>query len=220
MKKYVFIVTTLITMLTICLAFTNISNAGGVGCTIEVTTSNTSLNPGDEFTVTVRMKNVTVTQGIEAIGLTNLDYNSNAFEIVGSELNTAKWKWNSEDVHNKVITVSGQGETTDQVVGTITFRVKANASAGSYTIKSVGAYTKPVEAQVNQEFQNQIEVPLTIKSAVVPPVTQTPVTPAPVTPTPVTPAPVTPTPVTPTPVTPTPVTPTTVTPTTATPTTA
>ena len=139
MKKYVFMIITIITVLAICLSFTNVSNAGGVGCTIEVTTSNSSLKPGDEFTVTVKMKDVTVTQGIEALGLTSLDYNSNVFEIVGSELNTAKWKWNNNDVHNKVITVSGQGETSNQVVGTITFRVKENAAAGNYTIKSVFA---------------------------------------------------------------------------------
>lgn len=176
MKKYLFIVITIIAVLVLCLAFTNISNAGGIGCSIGIKTSSDSLKPGDEFTLTVSLKNVTVSKGIEALGVTGLDYNKDVFELVNSSLNTEKWKWANNDVLNKVVTVSGTGETTDQVIGTIKFKVKTNAAAGSYTIKSIGAYTKPVESQVNQEFQKQIEIPFTVEAEVSPTPTVVPST--------------------------------------------
>jgi len=172
MKKQLLIIISIAMIIAIIVAFANISMAGGTGCDLQLNPSASTVNPGDELVLTVRIKNITVTQGISGLSGT-LQYDTNAFEPISYEVVSNNWEEHSKEVDTvtpsiSVITTNGKGVTTDQDVMKVKFKVKNTATAKSYTFKIINAESKPVEAQVTQEFQTPITTSVTVKGAVTP----------------------------------------------------
>ena len=176
MKKILFFIITLVTVLVVSFTIRSISNAGGTGCDLELVSSSSSLNPEQEFTVDLKLSNVTVDKGIEGVH-GNLNFDSTAFEVTGITL-AENWKnrimLQSSETNLtsgnliEALTANGQGEKTNQTVLTIKFKVKSDATAKSYNIQLNNAESKPIEAQVWQEFSSPITTTVTVKAAVTP----------------------------------------------------
>lgn len=167
MKKQLLIIISIAMILAVIVAVANISMAGGTGCDLQLNPSVSTLNPGDEVEITLKIKNITVTQGISGIS-GNLTYDSNAFEYVSSEVVSNNWNANSTTLETDFTTKNGQGVKADEDIAKFKFRVKSSATAKNYTFTYTNAESKPVEAQVTQEFQTQITTNVTVRSSVTP----------------------------------------------------
>lgn len=170
MKKQLLIIISILTVLAVIVAVANISIAGGTGCDLELNPSASTVNPGNEFEITLKIKDITVTQGISGI-LGKLSYNTTAFEYVSYEMVSTNWKaaqFDNTTLEANFTTKNGQGVKADENIAKFKFRVKPGATAKNYIIAFDEAESKPVEAQVTQEFQSPITAIITVKSSATP----------------------------------------------------
>ena len=171
MKKQLLIIISIAMIIAIIVAFANISMAGGTGCDLELNPSASTVNPGNEFELTLKIKDITVTEGVSGILLGNLVYDSTAFEYQSYEIVSTNWKEvqsTDSTIKKSLTTKNGQGAKADENLVKIKLKVKPGATAKSYVIKFDKAESKPVEAQVTQEFQTPITTSVTVKGAVTP----------------------------------------------------
>lgn len=171
MKKRLLIIISILTVLAVIVAVANISLAGGTGCDLELNPFASTVNPGNEFELTLKIKDITVTEGVSGILLGNLVYDSTAFEYQSYEIVSTNWKEvqsTDSTIKKSLTTKNGQGAKADENLVKIKFKVKPGATAKSYVIKFAKAESKPVEANVTQEFQSPISATITVSSSVNP----------------------------------------------------
>lgn len=84
-------------------------------CKISLSSSKTTLNPGDEITVSILMSNITVSDGIQYVNAI-LDYSTDVFEIVYDESDLAEDKLaqfeDEGDEGNVAMVYVGENDTT------------------------------------------------------------------------------------------------------------
>lgn len=134
MKKvaYLLIITVVLALFSNVVLAANESSFG-----IGVSATKTSINPGDEITVTVKLKDFkNITEGLYAFSAL-IQYDNNVFETLTENSVKGLGTWSSLPTFNPetgLITAdSGVGVKTESDAFSITFKVKDNAEIGKST---------------------------------------------------------------------------------------
>lgn len=106
---------------------------------LQLSSSASTLNPGDDFTVNIVLDNINVTGGEQGIGAyqATLTYDSNILELVSV---TAASGWEVSENEGNIVANTSNAQVVKQRTNTavINFKVKANATTGNTTI-SIGS---------------------------------------------------------------------------------
>lgn len=123
----------LITMLALS---TNV-NAASDSYKVSLSADHSQVHIGDELTLTVSLSDIAIESGEKGIGAygCNIEFDSSIFEYTSTE---GTEKWDDPFYESKKIigtTNDGKVVNTAQDIGTITLKVKENATLGDTTIK-------------------------------------------------------------------------------------
>ena len=125
-----------IMIITILLLATNVFAANDSFKT-SLSTSSSTVKRGEEVTITISLKDISIESGEKGIGAysANIEFDSSVLEFSKA---TGTDNWEAPFYQDKMIvgnTNNGQVVKTNQNIGSITFKVKENATLGETTIK-------------------------------------------------------------------------------------
>lgn len=103
----------------------------------SLSTSSSTVKRGEEVTITISLKDISIESGEKGIGAysANIEFDSSVLEFSKA---TGTDNWEAPFYQDKMIvgnTNNGQVVKTNQDIGSITFKVKENATLGETTIK-------------------------------------------------------------------------------------
>ena len=149
------LLTLLIVLLFIIIVYPHIVFAKG----IEMNTDKTEIKAGDTVTITIKIKDVGIDEGINSIQ-GQLIYSKNDWEQVNAEDIKSKNNWsmtyNNEDTESegKFILINfGLGETEEQELAQITLKSKTKIISKNSEIKLSELYTTDGEKMIEIEDQ-------------------------------------------------------------------
>ncbi len=147
-KKAISIVLTAIILL-----FTTSVYAANDSFKTALSVNNSSVKKGENVIVTISLNNISIESGEKGIGAytAKLDFDSSVLEYVSTN---GTDKWEAPFYSEKQITGTtndGKVVNTDQNIGTITFKVKENATLGETTIKLTNFSGSTAETDVSSE---------------------------------------------------------------------
>ena len=147
-KKAISILLTVIMLL-----FTTNVYAANDSFKTTLSVNNSSAKRGENVTVTISLNDISIEGGEKGIGAytASLEFDSSVFEYVKTEGTN---KWEAPTYQEKRIvgnTVDGEVVNTNQSIGTITFKVKENATLGETTIKLANFSGSNAETDISSE---------------------------------------------------------------------
>ena len=115
--------------------------------------NNSSVKIGDTVTITIQLSDIAIESGEKGIGAytANLEFDSSVFEYVKTN-GTNNWEAPVYQA-KKIVgnTADGKVVNTNQSIGTITFKVKEDATLGETTIKLTNFSGSTAESDVTTE---------------------------------------------------------------------
>ena len=147
-KKAISILLTVIMLL-----FTTNVYAANDSFKTALSVNNSSVKREENVTVTISLNDISIEGGEKGIGAytASLEFDSSVFEYVKTEGTN---KWEAPVYQEKRIvgnTVDGEVVNTNQSIGTITFKVKENATLGETTIKLTNFSGSNAETDISSE---------------------------------------------------------------------
>ena len=147
-KKAISIILTLIMLL-----FTTNVYAANDSFKTALSVNNSSVKRGENVTITISLNDISIESGEKGIGAytASLEFNSSVFEYVKTE---GTDKWEAPVYQEKRIvgnTVDGEVVNTNQSIGTITFKVKEDATLGETTVKLTNFSGSNAETDISSE---------------------------------------------------------------------
>ena len=147
-KKAISIILTVIMLL-----FTTNVYAANDSFKTALSVNNSSVKRGENVTITISLNDISIESGEKGIGAytASLEFNSSVFEYVKTE---GTDKWEAPVYQEKRIvgnTVDGEVVNTNQSIGTITFKVKEDATLGETTIKLTNFSGSNAETDISSE---------------------------------------------------------------------
>ena len=147
-KKAISIILTLIMLL-----FTTNVYAANDSFKTALSVNNSSVKRGENVTITISLNDISIESGEKGIGAytASLEFNSSVFEYVKTE---GTDKWEAPVYQEKRIvgnTVDGEVVNTNQSIGTITLKVKKDATLGETTVKLTNFSGSNAETDISSE---------------------------------------------------------------------
>lgn len=148
MKKKVIFTTILVI---ICLISTTIY--GSLSGSLQAIASKTTVSPGEEITITVKVSNITTSnQGVAGFE-SKLQYDKDVFEEVKVNDITSSWTVENMDPSTLLSVMTTNPVSADTNIFTIKMKVKEEAKAGSTTI----SFSDPKIFNLNDTFSATID---------------------------------------------------------------
>ncbi len=142
-----------IILIAIILLFTTTVYAASDSFKTALSVNNSSVKKGENVVVTISLNNISIESGEKGIGAytAKLDFDSSVLEYVETK---GTENWEAPFYSEKQITGTtndGNVVNTNQSIGTITFKVKENATLGETTIKLTNFSGSTAETDVSSE---------------------------------------------------------------------
>lgn len=119
-------------LLSVCLITTIVY--GALSGNVELISNKTTVNPGDEITLTLKVSNIEGTTTGVAGFESKLDYDASVFEIVETSDITSSWTVENVNPATLLSIMTTNPVTTNTNICTIKLKVKENAEIGSTSI--------------------------------------------------------------------------------------